>query len=341
MNIVAYNSSNVFSELKTEWNDLLQRSVTNRIFNTWEWQTTWWEAYHPGELWVITVRNVAGKLIAIAPWFIDKTPNNERIVRTIGCVDVTDYLDLLVDAGCYDEALTALTDFVAAHSDKYEMINLCNLPQNSAGFRYFAATLEAHSFQVTLTQQEVCPIINLPTEWEAYFELLDKKQRHELRRKLRRVEAATENMTWYSVDQSHDLTTEIEKFLHLMSASQVDKAEFLSDDKNIAFFKAITPIALANNWLHMNFLTINGVAVAAYMNFIYGNQVLVYNSGLLPNEYGQLSPGIILLIYNIQWAIDQHFSVFDFLRGSEEYKYRMGAMDTPVYMLQAKLKKPS
>jgi CelD/BcsL family acetyltransferase involved in cellulose biosynthesis len=71
------------------------------------------------------------------------------------------------------------------------------------------------------------------------------------------------------------------------------------------------------------------------MNFDYGGHILVYNSGLLPEEYGHLSLGIVLLCYNIRHAIENKRKVFDFLRGNEVYKYRMGAKDNPVFMLRA------
>ena len=89
-------------------------------------------------------------------------------------------------------------------------------------------------------------------------------------------------------------------------------------------------------WLQMNFLTVGEERVAAYINFVYDNRVLVYNSGLNHEEYGQLSPGIVLLAYNIQHAIEAGYSKYDFLRGDEIYKYRMGGQDTAVMNITAK-----
>jgi CelD/BcsL family acetyltransferase involved in cellulose biosynthesis len=188
---------------------------------------------------------------------------------------------------------------------------------------------------VTVTQQEVCPVIDLPNDWEAYLSALDKKNRHELRRKIRRAEGGTEKVDWYIVGPSHNINEELERFLALMAASQYDKANFLSDEQNLSFFKKIAVVAYHNNWLQLNFLRINDKAAAAYLNFIYEDRVLVYNSGLSPEEYGHLSPGIVLLAYNIRHAIETGHKLFDFLRGNETYKYRMGGKDTSVFMLRA------
>jgi CelD/BcsL family acetyltransferase involved in cellulose biosynthesis len=336
--LTAYNQPELFLELQGEWNDLLIRSNSNRIFSTWEWQSTWWTAYHPGELWVITCRDDANRLVGLAPWFIDTSEKYGRVVRPIGCVEVTDYLDIIVDRNSTQLVFEALSDFALTNKQLFDIINLCNLPEASPTYEQFATALNVHGFEVTLTQQEVCPVIHLPSTWEGYFELLDKKQRHEVRRKLRRAEGAPEKIEWYIVGEQHNLNEEIEKFLHLMAASQYEKAKFLEDQQNMAFFKAIVPIIFKNHWLQLSFLVINDEPASAYLNFVYGDSVQVYNSGLVPDKYGHLSAGIILLAHNIRTAIENGYKIFDFLRGNEIYKFRMGGQETKVFMLTAHVK---
>ena len=335
--ITAHNQPELFQQLEKEWDELLARSHSNRVFSTWEWQSTWWAAYHPGELWVIICRDDTDRLIGIAPWFIDSTEEYGRVVRPIGCVEVTDYLDIIVDNTCTQIVFEALADFVFANKQQFDLINLCNLPEDSPTYGQFATILNQRGFEASLTQQEVCPLIILPKAWEDYFDLLDKKQRHELRRKLRRAEGAAEKIEWYIVGEQHNLDEEIDRFLHLMAASQYEKAKFLEDPQNLAFFKAIVPITFQKRWLQLSFLMINGEAASAYLNFVYGDSVLVYNSGLLPDKYGHLSAGIILLAHNIHTAIENGYRVFDFLRGNEIYKFRMGGQETRVFMLTAHL----
>lgn len=335
MKLTAYAQESVFEALRAEWNELLHRSTSDRIFSAWEWQSIWWTAYEPGELWVITCRDENGRLIGIAPWFIQPHPEYGRVVRSIGCVEVTDYLDIIVDTENIEPVLAALAAYAAEHHETYDVIDLCNLPEGEPGQARFPGVLTDCGFEVSVKEQEVCPVINLPSNWEAYLEMLDKKQRHELRRKIRRAEGAAEKVEWYIVGENHNLEQEIGYFLALMAASHQDKASFLSDPQNERFFKMVVPIAHQNKWLQLSFLTINGERAAAYLNFLYKGRVMVYNSGLLPDQFGHLSPGIVLLAYNIQHAIEAGYSVFDFLRGNEIYKYRMGGQDTRVYMLRA------
>ena len=259
-----------------------------------------------------------------------------RVVRSIGCVEVTDYLDLIIDRDHVDFVLNCFASFLAESRSEFDVIDLCNLPESSPIYNRFPGVLSAFQFDVKVSEQEVCPVIVLPATWDEYLDSLDKKQRHEIRRKIRRAEGAVEDVAWYFVNSSHDLNEETERFLSLMALSHSQKAVFLQDIQNVDFFRKMVPIIFRNGWLQMSFMTIGGQASAAYLNFVYGNQVLVYNSGLMPDQYGHLSPGIVLLAYNIQYAIEAGFSVFDFLRGNEVYKYRMGAVDTKVYMLRAR-----
>src|SRR5262249_6855099 len=153
---------------------------------------------------------------------------------------------------------------------------------------------------VEIKDEDVCPHITLPGDFEAYLGMLDKKQRHELRRKVRRAEEnEDEKVAWYIVGPEHDLKAEMDRFLNLMAASHQNKAQFLQESRHKLFFQTIMPILFERGWLQLSFLTVNGQAAATYFNFDYNNKILVYNSGLLPATHAHLSPGIVLLVYNI------------------------------------------
>jgi len=318
--------------LRGEWNDLLATNHTNEVFLTWEWQTTWFNTYQPGDLYVIIARDESGRLVGIAPWFID---GEGRVLRPIGCVDVTDYLDLIVRPDHRPAVFSGFAAHLAQNRTLFSRVNLCNHPDGSPALTTFAEALRAAGFTVTLVPQEVCPVIPLPATFEDYLNGLDKKNRHELRRKLRRAGAEEEGVAWHIVGAGDDLPAAIETFTALMAASSPQKADFLADAKNGAFFRAIVPQIAACGWLQLSFLTVEGTPAAAYLNFDYDNRILVYNSGLIPVTYGHLSPGIVLLAHLIEDAISKGRRAFDFLRGNEDYKYRMGGVDKPVYEIKA------
>ncbi|NDJ84433.1 MAG: GNAT family N-acetyltransferase [Chloroflexi bacterium] len=335
MKIDTYTTSSVFDELQHEWNDLLSQAYSDRVFLTCEWQSSWWQAYQPGDLWVLAVRNDQGQLVGLAPWFIKPGADDLRVVHTIGCVDVTDYLEVIAHKDCEAEVFAALAEFLKANLARFDKIDLCNIPQASTMLQHFPGVLRDQGFTVEVKQQEVCPVIDLPPSFADYVNGLDKKDRHELRRKMRKIDGIGEGVEWYIVGEEHDLSSELENFLDLMRSASQEKAEFLGDERNLQFFRDITSRAYAAGWLQLAFMIINNKPAAAYLNFDYHNDILVYNSGLDLAVASNLSPGIVLLAYLIRHAIEKGRRRFDFLRGDEEYKYRMGGKDTDVFMLLA------
>ncbi|PJF39883.1 MAG: hypothetical protein CUN55_13425, partial [Phototrophicales bacterium] len=333
--VACYTHSDAFEILQPQWNTLLEKSNLNIIFLTWEWQSIWWSAYRPGELYLLTVYDENEQLVGIAPWFIETTSDKQRTLRTIGCADVTDYLGLIIQSELEEEVLNALVDYLSEQNELINIVDLCNIPERATFLPKLASLLQEYDYKVTVQQQEVCPVIELPTTFTDYVQSLGKKERHELKRKMRKAEGLNDSIQWYIVNDEHDLNLEITQFLELMRAASPDKEVFLSNKKNLAFFNAIIPQLYKQGWVQLAFLKINEIPTAAYLNFIYQNEVLVYNSGLNPNIVESGSPGIILLAYLIRHAIEQGYKRFDFLRGNESYKYDMGGKDTRVMNLIA------
>ncbi len=330
-----FETEAAFEALRGEWNTLLHHSPTDTVFLTWEWQSHWWTAYHPGELMIITVREDGGRLIGLAPWFIDTTEPEDRVVRGIGCIDVTDYGDIIADEAYFGTVMNALAAVLVERITRFTRLNLCNLRAISPTLTALREAMERAGFETGVLEQEVCPVIPLNRTFEQYLESLDKKNRHELRRKLR-IAHGTPELKMQIITAEDDLDAAVVNFMNLMAESTEQKAAFLNNEQHVAFFRAIIPAMMANGWLQLAFLNYKGKPTAAYVNFVYNGRVMVYNSGL-SLAHGHLSPGIILLCYLIQHACTCGCAAFDFLRGDEEYKFRMGGVAEPLYMLKARL----
>jgi CelD/BcsL family acetyltransferase involved in cellulose biosynthesis len=332
MKIDLLTDASAFETLETEWNDLLRRSVSDTLFLTWEWQTIWWKHLGAGELRVITLREDNGTLIGIAPLFEEIWNDGTKAMSLIGCVDVSDYLDLIVARGREESVYAALLDTItrADFPAWGGGLHLCTLPETSPTNTQLKAIAQARGLEVEWRLHDVSPVIDLPDDWDAYLGSLEKKQRHEVRRKLRRVEELQNR--WYAIDAAEPIDAAIADFIELHKKSRPDKHLFM-DQRMQRFFVEMTRQLNARGWLQLNFLEIEGERAASILNFIYNDTVLSYNSGYDPLKYGALSPGIVLFARSIQDAIAANRRRFDFLRGDEEYKYRFGAKDTRVYEL--------
>jgi CelD/BcsL family acetyltransferase involved in cellulose biosynthesis len=178
--------------------------------------------------------------------------------------------------------------------------------------------------------EDVCPIIPLPETWDDYLMSIDKKQRHEIRRKLRKADAA--DTRFIIVGNEHDIRAEMEIFIDLHQKSTPEKDKFM-DAQMQGFFFEVAQVLQDNGWLQLAFVEMYGEKTAALLNFDYGDAILVYNSGYDPMQYRHLSSGIVVTARCIEHAISLGRNKFDFLRGDEVYKYRFGAEDTEVRRL--------
>lgn len=329
------SSPNGFTALAGEWNRLLQRSRANLFFLTYEWQTTWWESLGTGDLWIVAFRTPdTNELVGIAPLYLAERQNGayagKRVFTLVGCIEVSDYLDLII---AQNWETVVYTEFLAwLHSTEapaWDIVDLCNLPEVSLTYQTFPSLVEIAGHDVQVLQEDVAPQFVLPLHYETYLqEQVDKKQRHEIRRKQRRAEREA-NAGFYIVGKEHSLEAEVDDFVALQRASRVDKAEFMTPQMR-RFFGAVARRMLDAGYLRLCFLTLNGEKAACLYAFEYDRKFLLYNSGYDPDSHSHLSPGWVLLAYSIQYAIAAGCRVFDFMQGDEEYKYRFGSQDYKV-----------
>lgn len=332
MRIEYHFESAGFWALKPEWNDLLHRSCYDTLFLTWEWQSTWWRHLGEGNLVLLGFRaEEDGRLVGIAPLYFTRNDDGRMVVHEVGCRDVSDYLDLIIERGQEDAVYNALLDYLEQDAPAWDLADLCNIPQESSTFVRLRELAEARGYQTLVEIEDVCPIIELPSTWEEYLMMINKKQRHEIRRKLRKAEAEV-NTRFFIVGAEHDLQAEMESFIDLHQKSTPDKDEFM-DSQMQGFFFDVAQVLQEQGWLQLACVEMDGTEAAMLLNFDYGGDILVYNSGYDPAQFRYLSPGIIVTARSIEMAIELGRVKFDFLRGDEVYKYRFGAQDTEIRRL--------
>lgn len=311
--------------LEEDWNALLIESITHVPFLRYEYLHNWWQTRGGGE-WdesaelAIIIAHEGERLVGIAPLFLTEF-NGANALLFLGSIEISDYLDFIVREADLPAFTSGLLSFLASDHTRLELFNLL---EGSPSIKLLqdAATSTGWQYKVETTNH--APIISLPGDWEEYLANLDKKQRHEIRRKIRRLEEAEVPTRWYFVEEEEKLSDEIDNFLSLM-AQDPEKEAFLTEEMVTAMAGTIQQ-AFANGYLQLAFLEIDGQKAAAYLSFDYDNQLWIYNSGL-DRQFMSYSPGWVLLGYLLRWANEKGKAKFDFMRGDEDYKYKFGAAD--------------
>lgn len=328
MKIQQLNNFETIGESK--WNDLLITSGITLPFMRYGYQHAWWSHLGGGE-WKnaelkIFTADEDGQFIGIAPLFIGEKDNIKEI-HFVGSLEISDYLDFIVSPAQSETFIRGILDLIVKEQEQFpRKIILFNLPENSPTLSVLTAIGAESDWKTKIEQAYHTPVIPLADDWDTYLASIDKKQRHEIRRKIRRAENAEEDIVaWHIVNNNESLDKPIEDFMQLMS-NDPDKDRFLTD-KMRTQMDVIMRWAAEENILQLSFLTVNGKNAAAYFCFDYANKIWVYNSGFSP-DFRYYSPGWVLLSYLIQHAISGKRTHFDFMRGDEGYKYRFGAVDS-------------
>lgn len=312
------------------WNELLATSGASHVpFLRYEYQKTWWETRGGGEwpearLRLAAARDAAGSLAGIAPLFADRNREGVPALLLVGSIEISDYLDLIAPPDALQVFVDGLFDYLAAEDPEWKALDFYNLAEDSDTLTGLEAAARRRGWKFTREQLQPCPYIPLPGDWEAYLAGIDKKQRHEIRRKMRRAEEAAAPTQWYIVADGSRLEAEMEDFLSLM-AMDPEKARFLTPAMRDQLLRS-SRAAFDAGWLQLAFLESGGQKAAGYLNFDYADHIWVYNSGL-NFDLRELSPGWVLLGSLLKWANENKRRAFDFMRGNEDYKYRFGGID--------------
>ena len=331
MNYTLINTFEDFNSLAAQWNNLLAESITNVPFLRHEYLRAWWASLGGGEwtdaeLAVITAER-DGELLGIAPLF-QTSHQDKNSLLLLGSIEISDFLDFIVREADLEEFLHGLLDFLASHLTlTWSALDLQNLIEDSPSLPVLQAEAAARGWNFTYEKLQPAPYVAIPGNFDEYLANIKKKQRHEIRRKMRRAETDEREIHWFIVDDESKLDKNIEACCRLMSQDP-EKQAFLTQTMK-SQMKAAIHAAFDAGWLQLAFLEVDGVKAAGYLNFDYGNRIWVYNSGL-DMSFSDLSPGWVLLGYLLQWANDHGREEFDFMRGDEDYKYKFGAVKRDV-----------
>lgn len=243
----------------------------------------------------------------------------------LGDHNVRDYGGPLAFPGEEDAVAAGLLEWL--REDLTPGLRLWGVPGDSPLVSAFEDAAPAGGWTFLPQHEAVCPGVDLPADFEEYVAALSKKDRHELRRKMRNFEAAG-TVGFVSVTSPDAVAAGLETLFHLMRISRGDKEEFLTPQME-AFFRDLGRTFGELGMARLSTLSLDGAPVAMTFAFEDESTTYLYNSGYDP-AFAHLAVGLVSKAYAIRDSIERGKRRFDFLRGEEEYKRRLGGIDRGV-----------
>lgn len=309
-----------FDSLSDDWR-ILTDNCHAPIFATPAWARTWWDTFRSNEELLLIAFRDKDETKGIAPLMLAG-----NTIRFIAYSDICDYHDFPFSGLSPEDFYVALLNEL--DRIEWQHLELDGLMEDSITLRLLPTLAEERGWSVSVDFEAVSPRIPILPSWDDYQRALGKKDRHELRRKLRRLAAAGEVNHYHVTDPKSE---DVGDMLRLLRASREEKSAFLTPDKERFFYNLAGSMA-KEQCLKLFFLELDGVRVAASYCFDYKNGYYLYNSGY-DVRYGQLSVGLLLKALCLKSAIEEKKVVFDLLRGSENYKYHLGAKDCEIHRI--------
>lgn len=256
-----------------------------------------------------------------------------------------DYATLLCAPDDMDAAAAAVVEALGRGPDPghgsqdWDVVDLRRLrdhdPALPALEGAFRAAADLQGWTVTREQEDVCPVLRMGgSDWEAYLGTLDKKSRHEIRRKWRRAEAVGP-LTFRDLEPS---AVSVEAFIDLHQARWGAEGLFpptAGGDRSRRFLHRLAELEAAEGegrQLQLGQVEVDGRVIFSTVGFDDGRTCYFYNAGLDPDAR-ELSPGVVGTAAYLRDRLEAGRDRFDFLRGDEPYKYEWGAHDEPIHRL--------
>jgi CelD/BcsL family acetyltransferase involved in cellulose biosynthesis len=310
-----------FHSINAYWLDPQQRLKWDCLFVLPGWLKVWWDKFGSDQTAYLCAVRDKDELIGIAPFVLQG-----KTARLMGDPDVCDFLDVIIAPGSEKVFFENLISHLKRNT--ITRLDLGALRADSSVMRHLVTVATDLNCAAACEAEAVSMELELPETWHDFLYQLTGKERHELRRKLRRLKEAA-RINFRVVENPAEVGKGIDTFLALFKLNRSDKANFMSDQR-ASFFRALAEEMAGARILKLFFLDLDDIPAAAVMCFDYHSTRYLYNNGY-DNRHQSLSIGLLSKILTIEDSIQNGKTRYDFLKGTESYKRRLGGKPVQLY----------
>lgn len=306
--------------LREEWQTLCGQCPWATPFQRPEWLLAWAKQHRSVRPWTVIVRE-RGQLVGLALLFLYRRGN----IRTLAFMGAgaSDYGDVLALPGRERAVLRAIYSVLASRRTSWDR---CELDELRAGLSPLTRVALPRGWSLHASTQSTCPSLSLPSRVE---ELAQHVPRRHLRRfdQYRRRAASEGTLTLErATPETCERLLDTLFGLHDARWHSRGKPGGFADPRVRALHREAAPAFARRDALALYALHLDERPIACLYGFEQGRTLYFYLGGFDPAA-ASLSPGVLVLGLVLEESIRRGLERFDFLRGSESYKYWWGAED--------------
>lgn len=315
-----------FQKRKDEWNALVMSSSQPNVFLTFEWVSLWWKWFGQNNKLCLLEIIEGNRLVAIVPLyegFISVLPGMKMLaLRFVGDGGPV-YPDYLGPILAKDDAhlMESIADLVMASAGSNVVAMLLSSMQLDSSDNKALVDFCNKNFSTETSEDEVCPYISLPGDYETFLSGLGRRRRELARRQLRKAEKKFNvRIECCDTADSVDVAFDHLRTIYSKSFRGQELNSCFNRDDYFGFHREVAKSFADNKWLRLYLLWFDERPVA----FVYGymfNNIYWYYQTAYDQEYRDSGAGSVAIQLVIKSVIDQGAKEFDFLRGDEAYKF--------------------
>jgi len=315
-----------------EWRRL-SLECAKSVFQMPGWVIPWWKTFGGNSILHCILAFESKNLVGLAPLMI-KNDSGRMVLRFIGA-PLNDYNSFLTRNELSEDISCSIFEYLVLESEQWDEFEafLVEDFQDAFGFTERTKTL---GINVKLLESEDAPVIKLPSNINKYYASLPRKRVSRCdyyeRRFWRNDLAEFRVYTDSSNIENHFDEFRKQRLRMWRLRGRLGSLPVILRTKEFSHFLHSAAIELPKtNGLHFALLRKKNMTVCSGLYFSANSRLTAYMFSW-NYDYASLEPGTVLHWKMIKYAVEKGFSIFDWGRGDEPYKYSMfGAKPRPLH----------
>jgi len=333
-------------DLRTAWERLQQGAKVTSVFETFEWQSCWWETYGKPKSLRVLVASDDGEVVGILPLWIhavDTMRYPVRLLRFVGSGGDTypDDLGPILAPGREDEVARALASAVMKLPG-WDVLLLTDMQPDSAFPAAMHLAVDQKGAASLAGRSERIAFLELPATWDAWLASMHRDKRYRIKNIRKKLLTAHKDARFFVWTDAATLDLGIDTLVRLHRkrwARTEGGSNSFATPEYVGFHRAVMKALHAKDQLRLYALEAGGEVIAMYYFYRFRDRVYLMQSGFDP-DHADVKPGQVLLGHIVEHAIGEKSTVLDFLRGDHRYKDELATGERETVYLTAFRQRP-